>query len=96
MKKQEVKLLRKSKSQVPVSNTNDSGITLVGNASKLFEVKNALTVASSEYSDQVYNYCNPESKLFYVGDEKVHTIYVRIYDNASGTDNDRWVTISIE
>jgi len=96
LKPGEVALVRKSQSKVPTGDTYNSGITLVGNAIAFFKVENALTTVSEECSDQVFNYCNPESKLVYIGEAGHHTVYVRVYDNANGTNNDRWATISIE
>ncbi len=96
IKKGEVRLVRKDLRKVPVSNVSNSGITLVGKAISYFKVENAMTINSLECSDQVYNYCNEDSKLVYVGDDEIHTVYVRIYDNTYGNDNDRWVTLSIE
>lgn len=72
------------------------GFTLEGEgAIAAFKVENALTITSNN-GDQVYNYVNADSKLVYVGDDKVHTVYVRIYDDVVGCANGRWVVISVD
>lgn len=91
-----VKFIRKDGKSVPTNDIYNSGYTLVGKAMQLFAVKNALVECSHTSEDQSYNYGNPKTVLEYVGDDKVHTLYVRIYDNAHGEENDRWVTISID
>lgn len=79
---------------IPVPADSNHGYTLVGKAKDLFEAENALVVLS-ESGDQAYVYIQPESHIKYVGDDKVHTLYVRIYDNDNGENNDRWLTLSI-
>lgn len=80
---------------IPVPADSNHGYTLVGKAKNLISPENALEVLS-ESGDQAYVYIQPESFIKYVGDAKEHTIYVRIYDNNSGDNNDRWLTLSIE
>lgn len=80
---------------VPVPADANHGYTLVGKAKDFFSAENALVVLS-ESGDQAYVYVQPESVLRYVGDDKVHTIYVRVYDNDNGDNNDRWLTLSID
>lgn len=80
---------------VPVPADSNHGYTLVGKAKDLIAPENALEVLS-ESGDQAYVYIQPESLVRYVGEEGVHTLYVRIYDNNTGDNNDRWLTLSIE
>lgn len=80
---------------VPVPADANHGYTLVGKAKDFFSADNALVVLS-ESGDQAYVYVQPESNLKYVGDEKAHTLYCRIYDNDNGDNNDRWLTLSID
>jgi len=79
---------------VPVPSDTNHGYTLVGKAKDLFSAENALVVLS-ESGDQAYVYIQSESHIRYIGDNKVHTLYVRIYDNGNGENNDRWLTLSI-
>ena len=88
----EIKFVHNDGRQIP----SNCGYTLVGNARKAFEARKALTTAGESSDDQEYIYTTQYSQLFYVGDEKVHTIFLRIYDNINGNDNDRWVVIYIE
>lgn len=90
-----VKFTHASGKQVPVPADSNHGYTLVGKAKNLFAPDNALEVLS-ESGDQAYVYIQPESFIKYVGDENEHTIYVRIYDNTTGKNNDRWLTLSVE
>lgn len=53
-------------------------------------------VCPVEGSDLVYNFIDADSELVYNGKSAVHTFYVRVYDNATGLDNDRWLVISLE
>lgn len=72
------------------------GLTLDGSAAiAAFRIDNALTITSAN-GEQIYNYCNPESKIVYIGDNKIHTVYVRIYDDAEGTVNGRWLVLSLD
>jgi hypothetical protein len=72
------------------------GITLSGQeAISDFEVKNAI-VCPVEGCDLVYNFIDEESKLIYIGKSQEHTLYIRIYDNNTGVNNDRWIVISVE
>lgn len=92
----EIKFVHNDGRQIPVGGSCNCGYTLVGNARKAFEARKALTTAGEASDDQEYIYTTQHSQLFYVGDEKVHTIFLRIYDNINGNDNDRWVVIYIE
>ncbi len=90
-----IRFLHKDGRELPVHENTNHGFCLIGNAMKAFDVDNALIVPS-DMNDALYVYINPKSELRYIGDSKKHTIYVRIYDNANGNINDRWLTISIE
>lgn len=82
-------------SSVPVREQNNSGYTLVGKAKSLFKASKALVANGETSDDQEYVYVNLNSRLEYVGETSEHSIYVRVYDNANGNNNDRWVVISI-
>lgn len=90
-----IKFIRKNGKVVPTPADSNHGYTLVGKAKDMISPENALEVLS-ESGDQAYVYIQPESFIRYIGDEKPHTIYVRIYDNNAGDNNDRWLTLSIE
>lgn len=90
-----IKFVRSNGQDLPIRNEANHGFSLIGQAMTKFEVRNGLQIPS-ETNDCNNVYVNPNTELIYVGDNKKHTIYVRIYDNASGNYNDRWLTISIE
>jgi hypothetical protein len=72
------------------------GITLSGaEACADLAYKNALT-CPVEGSDLIYNFIDGSSELFYNGKTGRHTIFVRVYDNNTGTNNDRWLVIAME
>ncbi len=85
---------RADRHAVPTPADANHGFTLVGKAKDYFQAENALVVIS-ESGDQAYVYIQSNSSLKYVGDNKVHTLFVRIYDNDNGSNNDRWLTLSI-
>lgn len=86
---------RYNDSFVPVREQSNCGYTLVGKAKQLFKANKALVAYGEPSDDQEYVYINNNSEIQYVGETSEHTIYVRVYDNASGERNDRWVVISI-
>lgn len=92
----EIKFVHKEGQQIPMAEKSNCGYTLVGNARKFFNARRALVTNGEASDDQEYVYITPHSQLFYTGDEKVHTIFLRIYDNINGIDNDRWVVIYVE
>ncbi len=92
----EIKFVHNDGKQIPMSGVSNCGYTLVGKAKKCFEARRALVTQGEASDDQEYIYITQYSQLFYVGDEKVHTIFLRIFDNNQGNDNDRWVVIYIE
>jgi len=57
--------------------------------------ENALVCPVEDF-DLVYNFVDHTSKLKYIGRTGRHTLYLRIYDNNNGENNDRWVVIAIE
>lgn len=72
------------------------GITLNGaEAVADFEVKDAI-VCPVEGEDIVYNFVSEQSKVYFRGKTGKYTLFVRIYDNNTGNDNDRWVVLSAE
>jgi hypothetical protein len=72
------------------------GVTFSGaEACADFAFKGAL-VCPVEGQDLVYNFVDGLSELTYIGKSARHTIFVRVYDNNSGADNDRWLVISLE
>ena len=72
------------------------GITLSGGeACADLKFDKALT-CPVENCDLIYNFMDPLSVLTYIGKDGLHTVFVRVYDNNSGDDNDRWLVISID
>jgi hypothetical protein len=92
----EIQFVHNDGKPIPLAESSNCGYTLVGNARKYFSARRALVTDGESSDDQEYVYITPYSQLFYTGDEKVHTIFLRIYDNINGLDNDRWVVIYIE
>ena len=82
--------------KIPVHEASDCGYTLVGKAKRFFEAKRALCANGETSDDQEYVYINQNSALYYVGETGVHSLFVRVYDNLNGTDNDRWVVIYMD
>lgn len=79
--------------QAPRPEDRDHGYTLEGLANEIFEVDNAL-VCHNEGDNRTYCYTNSKSALKFVGDpSKNYELYVRIYENAYGINNYRWVVI---
>jgi hypothetical protein len=72
------------------------GITLSGaEACADFSFRDAL-VCPVEGNDLIYNFIDSDSEMTFVGKKGRHTIFVRVYDNNSGVNNDRWLVISME
>lgn len=46
--------------------------------------------------DLIYNFIDHNSELRYIGKTGKHTLFVRVYDNNTGDNNDRWLVISME
>lgn len=92
----EIKFVHKDGKPIPIGGTSNCGYTLVGKAKKLFKARKALVADGESSDDQEYVYITQYSQLFYIGDEKPHTVFLRIYDNINGIDNDRWVVVYIE
>jgi hypothetical protein len=95
VKGEEVCFTHRDGTKIPVHENSNCGYTLVGNARKYFEAKRALCANGEASDDQEYIYINKHSELYYVGETEEHTIFIRVYDNANGINNDRWVVIYI-
>lgn len=91
-----IKFVRASGEQVPVHNTPNCGYTLVGKAQRYILASKALVANGETGDDQEYVYINDHSVLTYIGENETHTLFVRVYDNLTGTNNDRWVVIYID
>jgi len=88
--------LRKLPNPYIYNQISGPGITLSGGeACMSLECRYALNCPVSG-SDLIYNFFDETSKLYYIGETKKVTIYIRIYDNISGLTNDRWLVISME
>ncbi len=92
----QIKFERGDGHEVPVHHAANCGYTLVGKAKQYFSASKALCANGEDTDDQEYVYINEHSELFYTGVTGSHTVYVRVYDNTYGNDNDRWVVISID
>lgn len=92
----DIKFVHGDGTEVPTHQNRNCGYTLVGKAKSLIKANKALTTPGEPSDDQEYVYINEHSTLTYVGDTASHTVYVRVYDNNSGTVNDRWVVIYID
>ncbi len=82
---------------IPAHKPEAHGYTLQGEARKLFEATNALTVQDDK-QDSTYIYINPKSTLKYIGNPtKEYELYIRIFNdfNAPATlaDDNRWAVI---
>lgn len=91
-----VKFVRGNGEQVPVHHTPNCGYTLVGKAQRLLAPSKALVASGESGDDQEYVYINDHSTLSYVGESGEHTIFLRVYDNINGINNDRWAVIYID
>ena len=92
----QIKLVRGDGREVPVHHAANCGYTLIGKAQQYFKASKALCANGEASDDQEYVYINEHSTLTYVGETGVHTLYVRIYDNLTGTENDRWVVLYLD
>ncbi len=95
-----IKFVRGDKRELPntlaSSQISGPGVTLSGgNACADFKVEKAL-VCPVEGSDLIYNFVDEDSSIKYIGKTKVVTLFIRIYDNNTGDNNDRWLVISAE
>ena len=72
------------------------GVTFTGiEACSDLRYEHAL-VCPVDGQDLIYNFIDSESFLTYVGKTGVHSLFIRIYDNNSGVENDRWLVIAME
>lgn len=92
----EIKFVHNDGRNIPVHEASNCGYTLVGKAKKAFFARRALCTNGETSDDQEYIYITQYSQLFYVGDEEEHTLFLRIFDNINGIDNDRWVVVYID
>lgn len=91
-----IKLVRGDGSEVPVHHAANCGYTLIGKAQQYFKASKALCANGEACDDQEYVYINEHSTLTYIGETGEHTLYVRIYDNLTGENNDRWVVLYLD
>lgn len=96
VKGEEVCFVHKDGTKIPVHENSNCGYTLVGKAKKYFEAKKALCANGETSDDQEYVYINKHSELYYVGETEEHSLFIRVYDNLNGIDNDRWVVIFMD
>ena len=82
--------------EVPTHQDRNCGYTLIGKAKSYIKANKALTTPGEPSDDQEYVYINEHSTLTYVGETGDHTLYVRVYDNLSGTNNDRWAVVYLD
>ncbi len=88
--------LRKLPNSLVSNQISGPGVTFSGGeACDDFKFENAL-VCPVEGQQLIYNFINEDSTLKYVGKTKVVTLFIRIYDNNTGDNNDRWLVISAE
>lgn len=72
------------------------GVTFNGGQACLDLTYSKALVCPVEGVELIYNFVDEESRLRYVSKTAVKTMFIRIYDNNSGVDNDRWLTIALE
>lgn len=84
------------KQVAPIQDDYNHGFTLEGAAKDIFEVEKALNIYNAA-EKRTFSYVNGKSVLKFVGNPaQKFDIYVRIYDNAYGIENYRWVVIYAE
>lgn len=78
---------------VPIRGKFNYGYTLEGEAKEIFKVNNSL-VCPNKFENRSFCYINSNSTISYIGDPfTIYSIYVRIYENCVGSNNNRWVVI---
>ncbi len=92
----DIKFVHANNREVPAHQDRNCGYTLIGKAKSMIKANKALTTPGEPSDDQEYVYINEHSTLTYVGETGEHTVYVRVYDNISGTENDRWAVIYLD
>lgn len=95
-KDSEVCFVHKDGRKIPVHENSNCGYTLVGKAKALFEAKKSLCANGEASDDQEYVFINQHSSLYYIGETGEHSLFIRVYDNLNGIENDRWVVIYID
>jgi|WetSurMetagenome_2_1015567.scaffolds.fasta_scaffold70352_2 hypothetical protein len=84
---------KKLNQEAPVLTNWDHGFTLEGVAQQIFTVDKALICVNKD-ENRTFCYVNHYSRLKFIGDPmKEYQLYVRIYENAFGIENYRWVVI---
>jgi hypothetical protein len=79
--------------KIPEKDDWNHGYTLEGLSQDIFKVDNALVIKNG-MEKRTFCYINHRSTLKFVGDPtKEYALYVRIYENAYGIENNRWVVI---
>lgn len=91
-----IKFVRGDNREVPVHTMPNCGFTLIGKAQRLISASKALVANGEAGDDQEYVYINDHSTLTFVGDTSEHTLFLRVYDNISGIENDRWAVLYID
>lgn len=92
----EICFVHKDGKTIPIKESENCGYTLKSKARSCFKAENALVAYSDSKDDETYIYINQNSTLFYIGESRVCTLYVRVYDNREGVNNDRWVVLFID
>ena len=92
----DIKFVHADGKEVPTHQDRNCGYTLIGKAKSYIKANKALTTPGEPSDDQEYVYINEHSTLTYVGETGDHTLYVRVYDNLSGTNNDRWAVVYLD
>ena len=73
----------------------DHGYTFEGKANEVFEVVDALSAYNDE-EGRTFNYIKPGSRLIFKGAaNEEYEVHIRIYDNVTGVNNNRWVVIYV-
>lgn len=99
-KDEEIKILHADLRKVPnilsYNQISGPGITFSGGEACMdLKCKKAL-VCPVNGVDLIYNFVDDDTKLYYTGKTGVKTLFIRIYDNTNGNENDRWLVISLE
>lgn len=97
---QTIKFVRGDDSKVPNLNSSNNisgpGVTFSGKkACEELVCKNILSCPIAD-SDLIYNFYQEGAHIVYVGEDSNVKLYIRVYDNFSGDENDRWLVISLE
>lgn len=81
---------------IPALKQPNYGYTFEGLADEVFKVGNALE-CYNEQENRSFIYINEDSFLTFIGDPlKQYNVYIRLFDNEFGFDNDRWLVVYVE